>query len=162
MIRRLKSLSFPVLLVLVLGIAVIWVMVVYVVVVLTDDEGNREGVVAEEIKNVTPDYTLTAGQLFSAYEADEEGAEIAYKGKAVLLSGNMRGLVRDYGPVPYMAFEVDPVWKVKCFLSDEEVARVDPFRRGQQIHMKGKVGGLDDRFLSLDVHGCTVQDKGAD
>ena len=69
------------------------------------DENNQQDI-ANEIQDVSPAYEVTAMQLESEYDADEEAAQQRYKGEVVLISGLVRGFAKSASP-PFITFISD-------------------------------------------------------
>ena len=115
---------------------------------------SAENKIAEEIADVSPAYTMTAGQLYAAFLDDEHGAEVAYTGRVVQISGVIDGLTNGAG-TPYVSFEGRGAWGVKCYLTEEEYAKIDDLDnlRSQRLVMKGRV---EKRDLFLNMRGCVL------
>ena len=138
---------------------------------------NSEANIAEEIRDIPPSFNVTASQLVRTYRADEESAAAAYNGSVGIVEGPSL-LVEQSN---YLRFFVDKVWAVRCFLSDEQMdgvralynssdrvplGSIYEFRTGAGwpvaftslpvFALKGKVEGINDKFLTIDLRGCIV------
>ena len=145
---------------------------------------NSEAAIAEEIKDMIPAFNLTASQLVQTYFADEESAAAAYNGTVGIVEGPSF-LVEESN---HLRFYVDKVWALRCFLSAKQVERVRDLRSSRDrfpassgnetfesrgigsgwpvaftslpvYSLKGKVEGINNRHLTIDLRGCTLQDS---
>ena len=138
--------------------------------------GDPEAAIAKEIKDISPAFHLTSYQLVSAYQSDEEAASASYDGNIGIVEGPTS--IFDAGG--YLELYASTVWNVRCFASDEEIDKVDASRRsgygrtgavirsergGGSFGMrrifafKGKVEGVNNKHLTIDLHGCTLHDS---
>ena len=112
---------------------------------------------------------MQAGEFLEAYLADEEAATSTYNGKvgivtgiepsdALSRTGRVRTLPRGDG---WISLHANGVWEVRCFLSDAEQDKLrSPWEGSRKSHiLKGRVEGVNDRHLTIDLHGCIVQDS---
>ena len=139
-----------------------------------------EAAIADEIRHVPPTFNLTASQLVRAYQADEESAVSTYNGTVGIVQGPAL-LVEQAN---HLRFFVNKVWAVRCFLSDEQMDEARTlynssdriplggtyeFRTGAGwpvafsslpvFALKGKVEGINNKILTIDLRGCTLQDS---
>ena len=144
---------------------------------------DSESAIAEEIRDIAPVFNMSANQLVRTYLADEEAAA-AYNGSVDIVEGPSF-LVDESN---HLRFYVDKVWAVRCFLSDKQVERVRDLRSSRErfpassgnetfeirgissgwpvaftslpvFALKGRVEGVNDRHLTIDLRGCVVQDS---
>ena len=136
-----------------------------------------EAAIADEIRDVPPAFNLTAFQLVQTYKDDEESASAAYNGKVGIVEGPT-SVYDESGH--YLRIYASQVWDVRCFASDEEIDKVSELRRsgfrrsGGVVKMysyggfagtrpifafKGRVAGVNDRHLTIDLHGCTLEEE---
>lgn len=139
-----------------------------------------EAAIAEEIKDIPPTFNVTAGQLVRTYRADEQAVAIAYDGSV----GIVEAPTMVHKAANYLKLHAYDVWSVRCFTSDEEIDKVSALSRpenrsadsrptgyviigrggvstGQSrpiFAFKGKIEGVNDKHLSVDMRGCTLQD----
>ena len=134
---------------------------------------DSEAAIANEIRDVPPTFNLADNQLVQAYLDDEESAVETLNGQVGIVRGTSRGIRTNY-----FRFGGNGVWRVRCFVSDKEADRVedqwDSLRRayvvqrvsqgmsvggsGRILVFKGRVEGVNDKHLTIDLHGCTLQD----
>ena len=139
-----------------------------------------QAAIADEIRDIPPTFNLTASQLVRAYKDDEESATATYNGKAGIVESPAL-LVEQSN---YLRFFAGKVWAVRCFLSDEHMEKVKAvydssdkvylggdyaFRIGAGsptsfsslpvLALKGKVEGVNNKILTIDIHGCTLHDS---
>ncbi len=143
-----------------------------------------EAAIAGEIRDVPPSFKLSASQLVSSYISDEDSATVTYNQTVGIVEGPSI-LVEESN---HLRFYVDRVWAVRCFLSDEQVNRVRDLR-GSRIRvrsggvygafesrgigsgwpvsftslpvyaLKGRVEGINNKHLTVDLRGCIVQES---
>ena len=139
-----------------------------------------EAAIADEIKDIPPTFNLTASQLVRAYKDDEESAVATYNDRVGIVESPAL-LVEQSN---YLRFFAGKVWAVRCFLSDEHMEKVKAvydssdriplggtyeFRIGAGwpisfsslpvLALKGKVEGVNNKILTIDIHGCTLHDS---
>ena len=145
---------------------------------------DSESAIAEEIRDIAPVFNMSANQLVRTYLADEEATAAAYNGSVGIVEGPSF-LVNESN---HLRFYVDKVWAVRCFLSDKQVERVRDLRSSRErfpassgnetfeirgigsgwpiaftslpvFALKGKVEGINNKHLTIDIRGCIVQDS---
>ena len=136
-----------------------------------------EATIAEEIKDIPPTFNLADSQLVKTYIDDEIGARATYNGKVGIVRGRLLGVGDGAN---HLRFQGNNVWSVRCFISDTEADNIrnrwDSLERahviervsrglsvgggssGRKLLMKGRVEGVSDKHLSVDMRGCTLQD----
>lgn len=125
-----------------------------------------EADVTEQIRNVSPAFELKAKDFVESYLADEAAAASAYNGQvgivtgiepsdALSRTGRVRTLPRGDG---WIRLHANGVWEVRCFLSDAEQDKLrNPWEGSRKSHiLKGRVEGVNDKQLTIDLHGCIV------
>lgn len=129
--------------------------------------GDSEASIAEEIRDVPPAFEMKAREFLEAYLADEDAAASIYDGKVGIITGieatssmgDMRDPPRDQSNSVY--FFTNGLWFVHCGMSVEEKSK---FRERQRTRysplfsLKGRVEGVNDRHLTIDLRGCTVHE----
>ncbi len=116
-----------------------------------------EASIANEIRDIPPSFNMTDKQLVQTYKTDEQSAVATYNGSVGIVRGRAF-LVHEFN---YLHLDRDAAWGVRCYLSDEEMAKLrGPLEDNNEFYMlKGKVKGVNDRHLTIDLHGCIVQDS---
>ena len=116
-----------------------------------------EASIANEIRDIPPSFNMTDKQLVQTYKTDEQSAVATYNGSV----GIVRGTAFLKPEFNYLYFLGGESWSVRCFVSDEEMAKLRGRQENNYVsHMlKGKVKGVNDRHLTIDLHGCIVQDS---
>ncbi len=137
-----------------------------------------EASIANEIRDVPPAFNMTSAELVQVYRDDEESASATYNGTTGIVQGPAL-LVEQSN---HLRFFVDRVWAVRCFLSDEQLEAVRTldtsskkvylggtfeFRTGAgwpvafsslpAFTLKGRVEGVNNKILTVDIRGCTIQ-----
>ena len=138
---------------------------------------DPESAIAEEIKDIPPAFNLADSQLVQAYSDDEESARATYNGQVDIVRGRLLGVSDGAN---HLRFQGNNVWSVRCFISEIEADNIrnrwDSLESahviervsrglsvggssGRKLLMKGKVEGVNDKHLSVDMRGCTLQDS---
>ena len=144
---------------------------------------DSEAAISMEIRDVPPAFDLTASQLAQAYRANEEASAAAYNAQVGIVEGPSF-LVEESN---YLRFYVDKVWAVRCFLSEEQMDRISALASSRNrvfpgcgdgtfeargigsgwpiaftplpvFALKGKVEGVNNKHLTVDLRGCIIQD----
>ena len=137
------------------------------------DEKNQQDI-ANEIKDLSPAYEVTAMQLESEYDTDERAAQEKYRGEVVLVSGHIHSFGKTSSP-PFIIFTSDDfVWDVRCLLPNVQVETVSSIIKSHRfpsqrfpsppsdmilyvhVQMKGRVGSHKS-LKSIRVDGCTFE-----
>ena len=134
-----------------------------------------EAAIAEEIRDIPPSFNITASQLVQTYKADEQSVAAAYNGSV----GIVGGPTWTNETAGYLKLRTYDIWGVRCFASDEVIDKVNVlsrsgnWREGGVAKMygsgelfdtspvfafKGRVEGVNDKRLTIDLRGCTLQD----
>ena len=134
-----------------------------------------EAAIADEIKASSPTFKMSAIELVQAYLDDEAYAEATYNGQVGIIEAASLGFVDESN---HFHFFGNGIWKVRCFASVAEADKVRDMRNSFRttivnqrdrsggsvgdaalLLMKGRVEGVNDKHLSIDVRGCTLQDS---
>ena len=122
------------------------------------------GVVSGKVINVqvkdcslpSAKFTLTADELYNAYETNEVAADNKYKGEFVLISGTIEGMSKNLFGNSYIALETGKMSSnVKCFFEKGKESELAWLSKGERVRVMGVVSGK----WASDVHvnDCTVQ-----
>ena len=137
---------------------------------------DSESAIAEEIRDIAPVFNMSANQLVRTYLAAEESAAAAYNGQVGIIRGPS---LRFREASNHFQLSGTDVWTVRCFVSNMEADKVrdqwDSLQstsvirrvsRGVSVSgssrilvMKGRVEGINNKHLAIDLHGCTLQDS---
>ncbi len=112
------------------------------------------------------DFSLTADELFQAFDAHYETARIDYEEKIIAVSGTVHSLdlSNDLAPqlVLHTSFEDG---YIRCGFPAEMKAKIENLEEGKQITIKGICKGMDklegmDLLSDVDVvlSNCTIID----
>ncbi|MCZ6866817.1 MAG: hypothetical protein O7E55_05745 [Chloroflexi bacterium] len=137
------------------------------------NEKNQQDI-ANEIKDVSPAYEVTAMQLESEYDANEEAAQEKYKGEVVLISGLLRGYRRSSSPPLIIFISDDWLWDVRCRMPNSQVETINKIIKEHRVpvgisppqpnhpitlvsvQMKGVVGSHKS-LIFIELDGCTFE-----
>ena len=109
---------------------------------------------ASDLKIVKPDYTLTATELFSAFDSNEKDATAKFSGKVVEVSGKVAQV--EYSPadstLSITLREDDQMSGVICTLAKGSAA--DPgVKTGDLIGIRGQCSGM---LMDVLLNNCVI------
>ncbi len=103
------------------------------------------------------DFKMTANQLYEAYEQNEVAADMKFKGKIVVTSGELQDINRDILGTAYIIIGGGEfVEGVQCSFTKSSEAVIAKLKKGQQVTAKGKVTG---KMGFVQVENCEIQSK---
>jgi hypothetical protein len=114
-------------------------------------EGEEE--IEQDISLVDAAYEVTAQQLYSAYEANEVGADLKYKDKVLIVTGVIDDIGTDIANDLYVMLKTGEYHAyVKCSFGAAYKETVARLRKGQELRLKGKCSG---KMMIVLLRGCT-------
>src|SRR5690606_10394292 len=84
-----------------------------------------------------PDLTVTADEVYQAYEDNEIAADQKYKGKVLEMTGTVDGVKPDHIELKAGQF----IAQVNVYFADSEKAKASSLTKGQAITVRGKCEG---------------------
>lgn len=97
--------------------------------------------------------TVTAEQLFAAFDTDEAAATTQYVGKVITVSGQVRESSKMEDGTPKVILETGSAFGVLCeFDPNTRHPRTD-FQPGETLKIKGECAGLN---LDVQIARCVV------
>lgn len=97
----------------------------------------------QDIRSAPAAYTLTATDLFAAYEASEEEANKLYLGKIIQVSGTVQEVKQDEEGKTGITLEGGGMmFGVICKLDDFSKHQRTVFQPGEQVTFKGECSGM--------------------
>ncbi len=107
------------------------------------------------ITSATSAIEISAVDLYAAYEANEVGADLKYKGKNLRVTGVITDISTDLLGYPTVSFGMDSynISKVKATFNKSEASNVANLQKGQTITVNGTGDG---KFMYVDLKNCTV------
>ncbi len=94
-----------------------------------------------------PDYTLTAGELWKAFDAGEAAANARYVAgdKTILLTGSVAEVTRT-GDGTYAVTLTQPgqPGSVACTMMPSESDKAQKLKRGDAVRLKGQCTGMEE------------------
>lgn len=96
----------------------------------------------EQVKSSDPKSSITAPKLYAEYEANEVAADNHYKGKVVIVNGIVEDIGKDLLDNAYITLVSGNImFGVQCFFAESEEQYFGSLSKGQQVSVKGRVGG---------------------
>lgn len=94
------------------------------------------------IKSQAASYKVLAKTLYSEYERNEVAADEKYKGKIIIVSGAIQDIGKDIMDNAYIVIGGNGFLDgVQCTFTKGERSSVARLSKGQQVTVKGEVGG---------------------
>lgn len=112
------------------------------------------------------DFSLTADQLFQAFDANYETARIDYEEKIIAVTGTIHSLdlSNDLAPQLLLHTSFEDGY-IRCGFTPEMKGTIENLEEGKQINIKGICKGMDklegmDLLSDIDVvlSNCTIID----
>lgn len=98
---------------------------------------------------------LSAQQFFSDYSNNELSADTLYKGKALLLTGEVDEIKKDFSDDTYLTLKTDHLFRsVRAKLNDDQLAKAASLQQGQTVVLK--CIGSSMMMGSPAVKNCTI------
>lgn len=96
----------------------------------------------QQVQTQVPSYTITAGQLFQEYDANEVAADSKYKGKIVIVSGIILDIGKDITDDAYIVVGGSGMLDgVQCSFTESQQSSIAKLSKGQHVSVKGEVDG---------------------
>lgn len=127
-------------------------------VLLSGTSCSSDNTKAAEASNEPP-VSVTAVKLLADYEADEKAADKTYKGKNLIVSGEMlsREAKQDGTATVLINSDESSIGSIQCLFTTEQAASTSTLQQGQQVSIKGVCGGMDDIKVSVLLKNSTIQ-----
>jgi CSLREA domain-containing protein len=103
--------------------------------------------------NTSPAIIIDGAQLYADYYSNEVAADLKYKGRMVVTSGQVASIGKDFSGKPYIQM-VGAVGGVNCSFAPDQIASIAQVSPGQEITVTGTVDGF---FVSVQLKGCTIK-----
>ena len=132
--------------------AMIIVAFAFLAIASTDEQ------VEQDISGISPEITISAQQLVSAYEANEIAADEKYNGKVIQVSGVVEEIGKDIMDSIYVTLTSgdDSVWSsVHCSFADSHKSAAAGLSKGQSVTIKGKCDGL---MMNVLIIGSSLEE----
>jgi tRNA_anti-like len=96
----------------------------------------------KQVRSKTPDYGLSANELYNEYKANEVAADAKFKGKVVVVSGTIDSIGKDLMDQAYVVIGGKGFLDgVQCTFTKGEESSVARLSKGQHVTIKGEVAG---------------------
>lgn len=97
----------------------------------------------ENIENATADLKISAEQLFTEFETDENAANEKYLDKLVQVSGTVQSADTDENGITKVILDSGGMFGVVCQLDELSEHKRKDFSEGEQVNFKGKCTGIN-------------------
>ena len=105
-----------------------------------------------DLSKVKPEYTLTANELYSAFEEDEATAGEKYLGKVIQVSGRVNSVESSDSTLTLSLMEEDQFAGVICSFSNENQAFPD-INNGNLVTVRGECSGM---LMDVLLNNCVL------
>lgn len=85
--------------------------------------------------------SISATDLFAAYEKNEIAADAAYKGRLLKVDGVVENIGKDITDTPYVALKAGPLFGVQCMLAKSAVDQASELEAGKTVTLQGRNSG---------------------
>jgi hypothetical protein len=110
---------------------------------------------AKKIANEAAAFNITADQLYSDYDANQVSADSKYKGKIVVITGQISDIGKDVTDTAYVVIGGSGLLNgAQCMFPKGQESLIGSLSKGQQVSAKGEVSGKIGNVL---LRNCTVQ-----
>jgi hypothetical protein len=110
----------------------------------------------QSISGKPVDFTMTARELFQAYDQNEVAADEKYEGKVLEISGRVDDIGKDITDTIYVTLDGGGeygIFSVQCFFADTHSGDAAKLSKGDAITVKGLCNGM---IGNVSVRGCSI------
>lgn len=106
-----------------------------------------------------PPVPVTAVKLLADYETDQSAADKQYKGKSLIVSGEVlsKETKQDGSAIVLINSKESSIGSIQCLFTSEQAPNAAKLERGQQVSVKGTCAGMDDIGVSVLIGNSTIQ-----
>jgi len=127
-------------------------------VTLRDNKGNSSAPYTFSFTATVPPptiaYRVTAGQLYSEFEANEVAGDLKYKGKLIAVAGYVESIDSSFGISVVLVGSPGDWSGVRCYFDSEEQS-VANLRKGDYVTIVGKCSGM--LMFNVGLDHCRVE-----
>ena len=121
-----------------------------------NSEKNND-TVQKELDEQRKPQTISAEELYAAYEANEISADQNFKSKSIYVTGIIENIKKDFrNNILYITLETgQTLTSVNCYFDDEKTAA--KLRKEQKVVFKGTCEGL--QYTTVIIRNCELAKK---
>lgn len=97
--------------------------------------------------------SVSATELFAAYEANEVAADRKYKGRRISVHGTIESIAKDIVGTPYLALSAGEFGSVQCMFSAANESALASLSKGKPIIVSGKCSG---KMMNVILRDCSL------
>lgn len=98
--------------------------------------------------------SISSTELFSIYDENEIKGDSRYKGKELIVKGEVESVGRDLTNKIYISLEGDGfIRHVQCFFGEEYIDEVSEVKKGSVIEVHGICRGM---FINVMIDKCKI------
>lgn len=117
--------------------------------------GRKDSATENKIAERDPEARVAARVLFSDYEENEVAADQKFKGKTILVTGQVDDIKKDLMNSMYVTLTGDGVFgHVQCYFAQAHEAQLAGLRKGMTVSIKGR---CDGKMMNVLMRGCTLE-----
>ncbi len=143
------------------GVSASVILVWVIIALITGNSAATKSVVELGAASVAPTATpvpieITAAEMMADYDANEVAADMKYRNKWVIITGEIGSISEVLGRKYVSLAEggLLPVSRVHCHFENRHADQLVDLRKGQDVSMRGRVDGYD--IGNVTVSNCTV------
>lgn len=111
---------------------------------------------AQNVREQPASFTLSANQLYEAYDSNKVAADAKYKDKVVVVSGEIKDIGKDITDTAYLVIGGSGFLDgVQCMFPEGQEPEIGGLGKGAFISAKGKVSG--QVMGNVLIRNCTLE-----
>ena len=143
------------------GVSASVILVWVIIALITGNTAATKPVVELATASIAPTATpvpieITAAELMAEYDANEVAADMKYRNKWVVITGEIGSISEVLGRKYVSLAEggLLPVSRVHCHFENRHADQLVELRKGQEVRLRGNVDGYD--IGNVTISNCTV------
>jgi hypothetical protein len=96
---------------------------------------------------------VSAVELEDDYRENEFAADLKYKGKTLILSGEVATVQEAFGR-KYITLKSKGMFAIQCFFDESQTSKLAALKSGRNVLVEGECGGMG---LNVEMRNCRVR-----
>jgi len=119
---------------------------------------GEDSEIEQDTASSTSMHTLSAIELYSAYNSNEVAADQKFKDKIITVTGTVENIAKDIMDDIYVTLKGErgeySIGSIQCFFSKAHTDQAATLKKGQKLTVKGKCTG---KMMNVLMRGCIIQ-----
>lgn len=116
---------------------------------------TTEKSIEKEVRRKKPIAELTAKELYEAYSTNAKASDRLYKGKIVVVSGNIKNVNKEFNGGSSVMMDANSNGSgVVCYFAPEHEKKLKEISLREEVTIRGKCEGCD---VSVTLRGCILE-----